>query len=127
MKRMYIAVALIIISLTIGVTEMYTVKNTVKECISGLKSVNESIYSGNIKTAIKKCDNIAKKFEDKSDNILYCYYNHKELDSINENIVTLREYLKYNKKSDYYAVLAIIKKQLKSMEDEEIPKLQNIL
>ena len=127
MKRMYIAVALIIISLTIGVTEMYTVKNTVKECISGLKSVNESIYSGNIKTAIKKCDNIAKKFEDQSDNILYCYYNHKELDSINENIVTLREYLKYNKKSDYYAVLAIIKKQLKSMEDEEIPKLQNIL
>ncbi len=127
MKRMYVAIALIIISLTIGFLEMFTVKNTVKECISGLETVNENIDNGNIKSAIKECNTIAKNFEDKSDNILYCYYNHKELDSINENIVTLSEYLKHNQKSDYYATLVKIKKQLKSINDEEIPKPQNIL
>lgn len=127
MKRMYIAIALIIISLAIGFFEMFTVKNTVKECITGLESINKSIDNGNIESAIKKCNSIAKNFEDKSDNILYCYYNHKELDTINENIVTLSEYLKYNQKSDYYATMKKIKKQLKSMKDEEVPKPQNIL
>ncbi len=127
MRRMYVAIALIIISLTIGFIEMFTVKNTVNDCISGLESINKNIDNGNIKSAVKKCNTIAKNFEDKSDNILYCYYNHKELDSINENIITLSEYLKHNQKSDYYSTLVKIKKQLKSISKEEIPKLQNIL
>jgi hypothetical protein len=124
---MYIAIGLIVISLLVATAEIVTIKGTVSQCLSDFDEIDNEIYQGKTEIAIEKCKDLSKKFENYSNNILYCYYDHNTLDNINQEISALNVYLEHNNTSDYYSTLAKIKRQLKSIKDEELPKIQNIL
>ena len=127
MKRMYIAIFVIILCISFGLYEMYAVDNIVKECNSGFEKVDRNIKEGDYLSAYKESIKNAKKYEEKSSSIMYCYFNHTELDSLEWNMYQMAEFIKYNQMGDYYALKSATKKQLQSIKEEELFEIQNIL
>ena len=89
--------------------------------------VGDNIKEGDYLSAYKESIKNAKKYEEKSSSIMYCYFNHTELDSLEWNMYQMAEFVKFNQMGDYYALKSATKKQLQSIKEEELFEIQNIL
>lgn len=127
MKRLYIAILLIIIGISLGIVEKYTIKHVVNNCVESIDKAESMINNKEFKNARRICNKAALEFDDTSRNVLFYYYSHNQLNNISNSIYQLSEYINKDQIGDYKALKAQIKKQLQSLEEEELLRAQNIL
>ncbi len=127
MKRFYIAIFLILLCISFGLYEMYAVDHIVEECNSSFQKVDNSLKNKDYLSAYKESMKNAKNYEEKVTGIMFCYFNHKDLENLSWNMYQGAEYIKHKQIGDYYALKTTTKKQLQSLKDEELFEIQNIL
>ena len=127
MKRMYFALALVILCIVMGIVEKNTISYSAEQCLNKIKSIEIEIDNKNYKEAESICKKATDEYEKFASNVIYCYYPHNELDQININLSVMVEALNNNDINRYHAIKEKTKKQLASLKDAELFNIQNIL
>lgn len=127
MKRFYIAIILVVICIFTGVGEILAVNYAVDKCLASFEKADTLIDKSNTDAAINVINKATEEYENLSENLLFCFYSHNTLEDVTVSLVQMSEYLKYAQLGDYKALMKQTKKQLQSIKDEELFKIQNIL
>ena len=127
MKRIYLAAAFLVFSLSVGIIEYITINNTIDTYMNQITKVETLIKEDKIKEAETIIKENAVSFENKGKSILYCYYTHDELEEITEELYTLEDLLDDKRIDDYHEQSHLLMKKLLFIKEKEQITIQNIL
>ena len=127
MKRIYIAILFLAISLTVGILEFVTINTSVDDYRNKLLQAGQYVKEDKTEKAEKLSKNIAECFEKMSKDVLYCYYRHDELEEITEAMYSLEDLLDDRRVEDYHEQSHLLNKKLLSVKEKEQITIQNIL
>jgi len=125
LKRIYIALILIIISAVVCILEFRFVTKTSEMYIKRIERIEREYNSDKYK-ALKLCNELSKDWEISAspmDTFLY----HDYVDDISKNTGKLEILIKEEDTSAFETTCEEIKKQLESLKKSEIPSLENII
>ena len=120
MKRIYISLAFFILSIATGIFEMFYVTNRIDELNEEIVSADNLVKSENYDGA----KDVLAAAESKWQKNLSI---HDYVDEISVNLSAMRSYVATQSNDNYLAESAGIKKQLTSVKDSELVKIENIL
>lgn len=126
MKRIYIAIAFLIIALTTGIFEMFYVTNKIDELNEEIISADNLVESKNYDGAKSVLASAETEWQ-KNLSIFDILLIHDYVDEISVNLSAMRSYVATQSNDNYFAESAGIKKQLTSIKDSELVKIENIL
>ncbi len=127
MKRLYIAAALIIISLTIGIFTGKDIKSRGYKHLENIRIIEACLSKKDFINAEKRAKKAADDFYFNDSSIMYSYYIHRDLSDIGENLYSMHGYIKRKKLNEYYYVSTLAKRKLLSLIDREDIEFQNLL
>ncbi len=127
MRRIYIAIALILISVGIGIFTSGDLKRRGTRHLFNIDKVERYIENREYEKAERLCKKTADEFRLNDSRIMYIYYVHKDLAEIGENLYSMHDFIKNKKDSDYYNISGITKSKLQTIIDKEPLNIQNIL
>ena len=126
MKRIYIALAMLIISGVICGLEMYEVRKNAESYISGLDEVKALTAESNYTDARILSEELLKSWKESSKKFdIYLYHDY--IDNITENMSLLPVYADNENNEAALGVVENIKIQLTSLIESELPYIHNIL
>ena len=126
MKRIYIAVILLIITAGICSYEFLFVSSSVDNYTKEIKNIERAYSQSDFEKAGKLTQKIKSDWlgtVSPMDTLLY----HDYVDSISNNISKLSVYINQKDTSAFYCTCAELKNQLNSLKNSEIPNLENIV
>ncbi len=126
MKRIYIAVSLIIITLILSIAEFVIVNKNYKYYSTQLDNALKYIQSDDYTSAKDICDTICTKWE-KSQKNLEIFLVHTSLNSLTDNIYELQDLAKDKNKAKFIQLCTKTKRQLLFMKKSELPLFENIM
>lgn len=126
MKRIYIAIAFIILTVSFAVFESYYISKQTDDMIRKIEETDNSVKENNFDAAYNTISRIQEKWEEKSW-IIEIMLLHDSSDSINQNLSELSIYAKLENKDSYFPKSVSIKKQLTVLKESELLSLENIL
>lgn len=126
MKRIYIAIAFLIIALTTGIFEMFYVTNKIDELNEEIISADNLVKSENYDGAKSVLASAETEWQ-KNLSIFDILLIHDYVDEISVNLSAMRSYVATQNNDNYLAESAGIKKQLTSIKDSELVQIENIL
>lgn len=126
MKRIYIAIALLLASITMGIFETINVSQGSQKYIDYIDEINMKLDNNEVNNAAVLCKKADEEFEEMSKTLMF-YYMHKNLEDVAGSLSSMYEYLRNDEIHDYYAAAAMTKEKLESMRDTGSVNLQNIL
>ncbi len=127
MKRIYIAIVFIVLSLSAGVIEYISINNTIDTYMNQISKVENLIKESKIEKAEKIINENAISFENTGKSILYCYYTHDELEEITEELYVIEDLLDDRRIDDYHEKSHLLMKKLLFIKEKEQITIQNIL
>ncbi len=127
MKRLYIAAALIIISLLLGIFTGKDIKSRSVKHLKNIKKIEAFLNKKDFINAEKTAKKTADDFYFNDSSIMYSYYIHKDLSDIGENLYSMHGYIKRKKLNEYYYVSTLAKSKLLSLIKREDIEIQNLL
>jgi hypothetical protein len=126
MKRIYIAIAFLILALTTGIFEMFYVTNKIDELNEEIISADNLVKSENYDGAKSVLASAETEWQ-KNLSIFDILLIHDYVDEISVNLSAMRSYVATQSNDNYLAESAGIKKQLTSIKDSELVQIENIL
>ncbi len=126
MKRIYIAIAFLILALTTGIFEMFYVTNKIDELNEEIISADNLVKSENYDGAKSVLASAETEWQ-KNLSIFDILLIHDYVDEISVNLSAMRSYVATQSNDHYLAESAGIKKQLTSIKDSELVQIENIL
>lgn len=126
MKRIYIALAFLIIAVTVGIFEMFYVTNKIDELNEEIISADNLVKSENYEGAKDVIASAESKWQ-KNLSIFDILLIHDYVDEISVNLSSMRSYVATQSNENYLAESEGIKKQLTSIKDSELVQIENIL
>lgn len=126
MKRIYIALAFLIIAVTVGIFEMFYVTNKIDELNEEIISADNLVKSENYEGAKDVLASAESKWQ-KNLSIFDILLIHDYVDEISVNLSSMRSYVATQSNENYLAESEGIKKQLTSINDSELVQIENIL
>ncbi len=126
MKRIYIALAFLIIAVTVGIFEMFYVTNKIDELNEEIISADNLVKSENYEGAKDVLASAESKWQ-KNLSIFDILLIHDYVDEISVNLSSMRSYVATQSNENYLAESEGIKKQLTSIKDSELVQIENIL
>lgn len=126
MKRIYIAIAFLILALTTGIFEMFYVTNKIDELNEEIISADNLVKSENYDGAKSVLASAETEWQ-KNLSIFDILLIHDYVDEISVNLSAMRSYVATQNNDNYLAESAGIKKQLTSIKDSELVQIENIL
>lgn len=126
MKRIYISLAFFILSIATGIFEMFYVTNRIDELNEEIVSADSLVKSENYDGAKDVLAAAESKWQ-KNLIIFDILLIHDYVDEISVNLSAMRSYVATQSNDNYLAESAGIKKQLTSVKDSELVKIENIL
>lgn len=126
MKRIYISLAFFILSIATGIFEMFYVTNRIDELNEEIVSADNLVKSKNYDGAKDVLAAAESKWQ-KNLSIFDILLIHDYVDEISVNLSAMRSYVATQSNDNYFAESAGIKKQLTSVKDSELVKIENIL
>lgn len=127
MRRIIIAVSLLIISAIIGIITNYDLTERSRKHLSFITEIENSVSVNDY----IKAENIIKKAADEfnfnDSYIMYNYYTHNDLSEISDLLNTMRIYIKEKNKVEFYHYSNLAKNKLQSVIDKEPVNIRNIL
>jgi len=127
MKRMYIAITLVVISVCIGILQWVTIDYSSNKCINQIELVETELGKNDYQKAHQLCEKAIEEYEFFTENILYCYYQHSSLEEISQNLTVMSESIKIKDINRFKTLSVKTKEQLQALKDEELLTIQNIL
>ena len=127
MKRFYYSIALLLLCITWGIVDMKSIEFTSDKCLSEIQQIDTEVDSNKFHNALKICKRTNKNFSKLNDNLLFYYFNYTILESIENDLAIMEQTLKNKDVKNYSIISAKTKKQLRTIKDEELLKIQNIL
>lgn len=126
MKRLWFAAVFTFIAVCAGLFELFYVIQVTGQFQDQLTDARSFVEQGNTQRAEEKISEMYEKWESISPffDILLL---HDAVDEIGNNMLELKEFAENKESADFYALCARTKKQLKSLGDSELPKIENIL
>ncbi len=125
MKRIYIAIVLLLISASVCFSEYTLVKNTSEHYIQKLEYI-EKEYKLDKTKALKLCNEFSKEL-DESASPMDAFLFHDYIDDIRVNAHKLQILLKDDNTSMFKTTCEELKIQLTSLKNSEVPILENII
>lgn len=126
MKRIYIAIAFLILALTTGIFEMFYVTNKIDELNEEIISADNLVKSENYDGAKSVLASAETEWQ-KNLSIFDILLIHDYVDEISVNLSAMRSYVATQSNDNYLAESAGIKKKLTSIKDSELVQIENIL
>lgn len=126
MKRIYIAIAFLILAVTVGAFEMLYVSCRIDELNEEILTADSLVENKNYDGAKEILASAEEKWE-KNLCIFDILLIHDYVDEISVNLSEMRSYVATGNSEDYLAQSAGIKKQLTSIKDSELVEIENIL
>ncbi|MBQ0098350.1 MAG: DUF4363 family protein [Oscillospiraceae bacterium] len=126
MKRLWIAILLLIIVGAITVSEYIYVTSSVQKHIYALDEIDKKISQNDREDAYDMLCRLENRFED-TDRVFNAFLLHSDIDNISGNIAMLKEYSKSTNNAQFLALSAKTKLQLLSLSKSEKPLIDNIL
>lgn len=126
MKRIYIAVAFLIVAITTGMFELFYVTNKIDELNEQILTADNFVQSKNYDFAKEVLASAEEKWQ-KNLSIFDILLIHDYVDEISVNLSAMRSYVATKSGDEYLAESAGIKKQLASIKDSELVGIENIL
>lgn len=126
MKRIYIATAFLLLTISLAIFESYYICKQTEAFVFKIEEIDNSIKENNFKKAYSNLSILEKEWENK----LWTFeimLNNDSTDAISENLATLSVYTKEGNNEEYFSSSEIIKKQLTSLKDSELLSFENIL
>lgn len=126
MRRLWIALALLLICGVLSAMEYVTIKNNCDFLTTSLDTAESYIANGEYKEAVSFIEKTQQEWK-KSEKKLKIYLLHNETETITENLSEIKEYAQEKKTSKYLEVSNKTKRQLLRIKQSELPDLENIL
>lgn len=126
MKRIYIATAFLLLTISLAIFESYYICKQTETFVFKIEEIDNSMKENNFKKAYSNLSILEKEWEDK----LWTFeimLNNDSTDAISENLAALSVYTKEGNNEKYFSSSEIIKKQLTSLKDSELLSFENIL
>lgn len=127
MKRLYIAILLLIIAFSVGIFRFWSINSLVKSSVSKIEIIDKNVENNEIEKAIINCVELEKNYNNKHKKILHLFTNHSELESINVSINLMIACLKNNNIEEYNYYKIKTKMQFNSLKEDELLTIQNII
>lgn len=110
-----------------GVYESVSITNHFNQYLSNIEKVDSYVEKGKYDQAFTLCKSTAEDYKKITNNFIYCYYPHTNLDNIGVNLWVMTEELKNQEISKYRSLREETKKQLLIIKEEELFTIHNIL
>lgn len=126
MKRIWVAISLIIIALVTGITEFCVVKNSYDKYTKLLDTAEDYISRKEYKKALDVCTYTLKEWED-NEKTLNLFLLHSRVDEVTEDIEQLCEYAQNKERTMFSSTCVKAKRQLQHLKMSELPLIENIM
>ena len=127
MRRLYLSLALVFICIIIGLTEIGSVNYSSDRCLQHIEKIETEYEANNISQALKIAEKTSYEYENFTEKIMFCYFQHSNLEAISENLHLMTQALSNNDINSYQLYKEKTKKQLTAIKEEELFTIQNIL
>ena len=124
MKKLYIAIAFLIIALGLCVFEQYTVQSAYHQTTEYIDNAMEGLERNDYKAVEKSCDMLSKYWNKKYP-IMTAMIDHGPLDDASVTINSLNDLAK-NKSDELETQLITAKNQMKNIHDNQCITFGNI-
>ena len=124
MKKLYIAIAFLIIALGLCVFEQYTVQSAYHQTTEYIDNAMEGLEKNDYKSVEKSCDMLSKYWNKKYP-IMTAMIDHGPLDDASVTINSLNDLAK-NKSDELETQLITAKNQMKNIHDNQCITFGNI-
>ena len=124
MKKLYIAIAFLIIALGLCVFEQYTVQSAYHQTTEYIDNAMEGLEKNDYKAVEKSC-NMLSKYWNKKYPIMTAMIDHGPLDDASVTINSLNDLAK-NKSDELETQLITAKNQMKNIHDNQCITFGNI-
>lgn len=126
MKRIWVAVTLMIICAAFASTEFIIVKNKATDLINYVEISEEYFSKKEYNISYDVINKAIEKWED-SEKILNIFLSHEKVDKVEESLSELSKYAQNKDKALFYATSEKAKRQLLCLKQSELPNLENIM
>lgn len=126
MKRIWTAIALMILALFSSVAEFYTVSYCYEHYTEALDNAEEYISQKEFNKATDLLTNTQQEWH-KTEKLLDIFLSHETVDDVTENISELYGYAIAEDKAQFQSVCDKTKRQLLRLKQSELPNLENIM
>lgn len=125
MKRLYIAIAILIILPSLIVANQFYLKGTTGKMTEIINKAENNAKQNDNNKAKQDLKEFGNEW-DKNNKIIATFVRHSELDSVNQSNARLLPYLENNDLTSFYAECEVIKSQLHHIMHTEEFSLDNI-
>lgn len=126
MKRIWVALALIIISISLALTQLIIVKSKAEYFLDVIIASEYHFSKKEYSTATELLDFSCEKWGD-SEKTLNVFLPHEKVDEIEESLSELKEYAENKEKPEFKASFEKTKRQLLCLKQSELPNFENIM
>ncbi len=126
MKRGWIAVAMIALSLLIAGSEyLYTTQNA-QVYLTMLNDADEKMEQNETEDALSVAERLDTRFS-KESKIYEIFTFHSDVLSISTDLAALRRYAQAGDTAQYLATSAQVKRKIIALSNNRVPRIENIL
>lgn len=126
MKRIWVAIALLIICVSFAATEYIIVDKNYQSFSEALEISKEYFSDKEYSKSHELLNTLLKKWED-SEGVLNIFLSHTKVDEIEESLSELASFANAKEKSHFYSTFEKTKRQLLCLKQSELPNLENIM
>ncbi len=126
MRRLYAAVALLLIAIGLCIAEYVSVTKCTDEYVKRIDIVESMVKSGSYQKAAFAARETEKNWEE-TVSVIDMLLFHDYVDEIGRNLSELESYIIYDETAEIFAVCESTKEQLLSLKESELPVAKNII
>ncbi len=126
MKRIWVALSLIVLALTLSIVEMCIVNNSYSKYSKLLETAEDYISNREFSEAYDICKHTLNEWEN-NEKVLNIFLLHRNVDEVTEDIAQLCEYAQNKEKAMFSSTCVKAKRQLLHLKMGELPLFENIM
>lgn len=126
MKRIHIALILLTIITLLCSTQIVFIYTSCNRFIEKIEYVEKKFSNGEYMKAKEISEEIEREWKQTS-KIADMFLFHDYVDDITSNINQMKIYIEENEAADFYIICSILKNQIASLKNSEIPTAENII
>ena len=126
MKRMYVALLMLMIAVSLCVAEYLCVEKYTREYVNRIDNIEKMYAKGEDKKAAFSAREAEKSWE-KTVSVIDMLLFHDYVDEIGRNLSQLEAYIMFEDDASLYATCESTKEQLLSLRKSELPIAENII
>lgn len=126
MRRIYLAAVIMALCVGLSAWQYIDIEKSVSDCTKSIEKAVSLVKNDKAEKALDICKKNAESFEERF-SLMYCYCDHRLLESIDVKLDTLTSDLRFGNKSAFFTLAETAKRELEVLGKREEIRLENIL